>query len=153
MSLRPQDLGFASIADAKAEAERRRGGTPAPAPVEPQPDGVRAVTTYRHPDPRHREDDEQRECVRILRALGFIVYETSQKRRVKVTPGQPDVRAFHVGRALALDWETKYGENARISPEQADFLDIARRAGHPAGVGDRVALRAFLTTLGFAEVP
>lgn len=72
------------------------------------------------PDPDALEDAHVDEGKKLLRALGAVVYSTVSKKRVKVTPGQPDILFFLPRRRLFAWWEAK-SESGRASPAQVDF--------------------------------
>jgi hypothetical protein len=55
------------------------------------------------------EDVHVNEGKRLVRALGGFVYSSVQKRRAKVTPGQPDTLFFFPKHRLMVWWEATAG--------------------------------------------
>lgn len=74
------------------------------------------------------EKTVQRAVTRFLLALGYVVSDLSQPRASMQTAGLPDLFAMHprLGHALWIEVKAARG---RVSPAQADWHNIARRAG------------------------
>lgn len=98
-----------------------------------------------------REDEHQAESRKLMQALGFRVINFSQKRRAKVTPGIPDTKYYHVGRALTL-WHEDKAEWGRQSPAQRDFQAMCEACGEIYVLGKHQVLKDWLVALGIAAV-
>ena len=102
-------------AEAERRAARRRQGLPltaTPAEIEQQA----------REDNLRLERDIQRGCVKYYRAHGCVVYETSQKRAAKVSPGIPDLIVFHPRSGLHWYHEVKT-PSGELRPDQKDFRE------------------------------
>ena len=132
---------------AHAEADRRRRAQDAGRPL--ADDGLR--TAAPEPQDNALEAREQRRVIELFRAMGCRVYETSQKRAAKVTPGIPDLWVVCVRVGLAWWWETKRTAGGRHSSVQLDFAEECALTGTPYGTGDRRAAEEYLIALGLAE--
>lgn len=107
-------------------------------------------------------DDEQRENAlektaqlevsKMFRAFGFEVYNLSQARATKQTPGLPDLWCMHRELPIAFWWETKRSHGGRFSEAQLRFRDMAQRCGVGYGSGDRKAARSHVIALGLARI-
>jgi hypothetical protein len=100
-------------------------------------------------DARILEDAEQREIRKMLGAIGFRVWNTSQPRAAKVSPGLPDQWITHEARGFAGWFETKRQVGGERSTAQREFGDACHRAGVPYGYGDRFDLARWLIEHGF----
>jgi hypothetical protein len=131
------------IAEAHRRLERRKKGLPLNETPEELAEGVKAKD-------ERLEKEIQSECVRIYRAHGCIVYETSQKRRAKVSPGIPDLMVFHAAKEAFWFHEVKTPRGS-LSPAQEDFRDRCAETGTLlvwGGVDDaRAALRVYTNQL------
>ena len=101
-------------------------------------------------DARVLEKEEQAEIVRRFRAFGFKVYNLSQPRATKQTPGLPDNYCVHTRLPIAFFWECKRQVGGQLSPAQIDFRDECRRCCVGYGTGDRYAAEEHLILLGLA---
>lgn len=101
-------------------------------------------------DPDEVEKVTQAKVVKRFRAFGFKVYNLSQARRTKQTPGLSDLWITHRRRGLALWWETKRPLGGRFSSEQLDFRDECTAAGVSYGAGDERAAEEWLIAHGIA---
>lgn len=86
------------------------------------------------------EKFEQRDIKKLWLTLGGRVWETSQTRAAKVTPGIPDLYLTHAAWKCAMWFESKSLEemktrNSGRSPEQMDFAADAIAAGVCYGYG------------------
>lgn len=131
----------------REEAERRRRAREAGRPL--ADDGLRTAASA--PIDNALEAREQRRVIDLFRAMGCRVYETSQKRAAKVTPGIPDLWVVCIRAGLAWWWETKRSAGGRHSSVQLDFAEECVLTGTPYGTGDRRAAEEYLIGLGLAE--
>jgi hypothetical protein len=106
------------------------------------------------------EREEQREVVRLLRAVGFKVRSTSQRRASVVAPGVPDLMAHHTGRGLFLWFEVKaYRPNGypkrqiprALERDQKAFREDAIACGQRHEYGGRNEARAYLESVGILK--
>lgn len=93
------------------------------------------------------EKDEQHAITKMARALGFTVYNLSQARKSKQTPGLPDL--WMMRSMFGMWWETKRQVGGELSPAQVAFREQCVAANVHHGAGDRFAFAAFLTQHGF----
>lgn len=113
----------------QAEARARElCGTPAPDP---------ATLAQAHRDAAALEKTEQVEVRKRFVACGFGVYNLSQARAAKQTPGLPDLWLVHRALPIALWWETKRQVGGVHSPAQRGFAAECDRCGVNHGTGDR----------------
>lgn len=117
------------------------GESPTPEPAEAERDA------------RVLEKDEQAAVVKLLRGMGFDVWNLSQARASKQTPGLPDLWVMHREHPIAFWWETKRQVGGALSVPQEYFRDATLRCGVAHGVGDRYAAREFLRALGLEPPP
>jgi hypothetical protein len=104
--------------------------------AQPGASGARAPLAEPTPeDDAALEADVQREVIRLFRAMGGDVYELSQKRAAKQTPGLPDLWCFMPRRRLGFWWETKRPRGGRLSPAQVHFAEQCAATGTPYGTG------------------
>jgi hypothetical protein len=94
------------------------------------------------------ERQEQARCVKLLRTIGFTVWDLSQYRRANQTPGLPDLMAKHEGRGFAFTFEVK-GQEGRLSKHQETFARLAARCGERHLIGGYDTLMTYLTREGF----
>jgi len=118
----------------------------------------------------------QRDGVNLLKTLGWTVYTLSQGYRkakggTRMTPGLPDVWAFHGPKRLSLWWEVKpEAEKSRLEKlrtrpgpiprslvndwkrahAQWQFGQSCRAVGHPYAYGTVADLLTELRRLGFS---
>lgn len=97
------------------------------------------------------EKKEQAEIVKLFRAFGFKVYNLSQARASKQTPGLPDLFCMDPERRVGFWWESKRSVGGTLSASQMLFRDQALACGINWGSGDRVAAKRFLVALGAAK--
>ena len=123
--------------------------------------GIPSIVTYLAPialpaDARRADVLEKREqavITKMARVLGFHVYNLSQARRTKQTPGLPDLWLAHEGKQFAGWFEAKRQVGGTRSSAQLDFACECFVAGIPYGFGDRYAFSAFLSLHGFIPPP
>lgn len=130
----------------RAEAERRQRARAEGRPLT----GAASVPVTREDDTA-REKETQAAVVKLFRAFGCRVYNLSQARRTKQTPGLPDLWVVHVARGLAWWWETKRPDGGRLSSAQLDFRMECAMADVPHGVGSLADAEDFLIALGFCR--
>lgn len=102
-------------------------------------------------------DDEQRlekaeghEVDKVLRAFGGRVYNLSQSRASKQTPGLPDRWVFFQRVAWAGWFEVKRQVGGRLSSAQELFLDLCEATGTHYTVGGRKEAEELVISLGLA---
>ncbi len=79
---------------------------------------------------------------RLLSMLGVAYYDTSQPFRALITPGVPDLIAFHQGRGLFfIEVKSRTG---RQSKAQQQFETLCRRSGIPYILGGTQQVIDFL---------
>ena len=96
--------------------------------------------------------DEKRivaQCDKQLRALGFTVWNLSQPRASKISPGIPDRLYTHSARGVALFWEAKTA-TGRQRPDQRVFQEHADAVGWPYILGTDQAVYDWLVAQGIA---
>lgn len=98
------------------------------------------------------EKDEQAFIFKLFRGFGVIVYNLSQPRATKQTPGLPDMYCMHPGIRRAWWFETKRAEGGRLSEVQKVFIGHADSCNVDIWVGDRRAAARVLMDLGLARV-
>jgi hypothetical protein len=101
-------------------------------------------------DARALEKAEQTEIAKAARAFGGKVYNLSQPRASKQSPGIPDLWLVFRRVRLAVWWETKRQVGGRLSPAQVEFADECHHCGVAHGSGDRHAFAAWLVRAGIA---
>ncbi len=101
-------------------------------------------------DERIAEDKEQHEVVKMFRAYGLKVYNLSQKRAAKQTPGLADLYVTKKAAAIAFWFETKRQVGGELSSAQVDFRDENQAAGVRWYSGDRYHAAEALVALGLA---
>lgn len=95
------------------------------------------------------EKEEQRIIMNMARAIGFKVYNLSQPRASKQTPGIGDLWMSKKARSFAGWWETKRQVGGERSSEQVDFGDECLAGSVPYGYGDRYHFAEWLQHHGF----
>lgn len=85
------------------------------------------------------EKAEQVEIRRLAIAYGFAVYNLSQPRATKQTPGLPDLWLMHKRLPIACWWESKRQVGGALSAAQEEFRDDCLRTRTGYGTGDRYA--------------
>jgi hypothetical protein len=131
------------IEEARRRDERRAKGLPlSETPAERE---ARIVE-----DDTRQEKLIQAECRRTYIAYGCMVYNLSQVRASKQSPGLPDMIVFH--RRARVGWmhETKT-RNGVQSPAQKYFEDCAALAGWQYVIGGVAACEEQLIRIGVAE--
>jgi hypothetical protein len=91
---------------------------------------------------RPSEKQVQAAVKEMLGKIGCRVYDTSQPMRALITPGVPDLIAFHPRRGL-LFIECK-APGGKLSEAQEDFQRLCRQAGIHHIVGGVEDVLAFL---------
>lgn len=139
----------------RAEAERRlqlraRGVSSfgEPAPPAPDPEELARIERQASID----EKSEQLEIVKRFRVCGFVVYNLSQSRASKQTPGLADLYAVHRDRPLALWWESKRQVGGKYSDAQREFKAHNDRCGVLCLGGDRYDVERFLVERKLAYI-
>lgn len=89
-----------------------------------------------------REKEIQREIVKLIEKRGGKVWETSQPRAAKVTPGLPDLIAFDPFRGHVYIEVKAPGGHARI--DQLTFQALCQQHGIAHVLGGVAEVRAFL---------
>lgn len=97
------------------------------------------------------EKAEQVECRKLFIAFGFKVYNLSQARATKQTPGLPDLWCVHKREPVAFWFETKRQVGGQLSPAQVDFQTECLRCDVKHFVGHRHNVVELLLSLGLAE--
>lgn len=114
-----------------------------------------AITAGRVTPRQQPERAIQTAIMRLLTAHGFQVWSTSQGYRkerggTRVTPGMPDLYAFHRGLAL---WVEVKAPGGTLRPAQEAFLREHAAYGDHAQCWSSVeGCQAWLTRVGFAAV-
>lgn len=85
---------------------------------------LRAKPAARKRPPVPLESQEQAAITRLLDAAGFCVYDLSQGRATRQTPGLPDLYAVHPEVGWVWWVEVKRQKGARVSVAQRLFQDI-----------------------------
>lgn len=142
------------------EAERRlalrRQGLPLTAPT-PDAEHSDCAEEGHAPDdgivrnPHILEKEEQHECYKVFRAFGCTVWNLSQARETKQTPGLGDAFITHPDRGLAFWWETKRQVGGGHSPAQLEFRRHCLDGRVMYYTGDRFHAQQTVVDLGLAE--
>jgi hypothetical protein len=119
-------------------------------PTPPAPDPAELARIER--DAGVLEKTEQLEVVKRLRVCGFIVYNLSQARASKQTPGLADLYCVHRELALALWWESKRQVGGKYSDAQREFKAHNDRCGVLCLGGDRYDVERFLVERKLARI-
>lgn len=128
----------------KAEARARElCGAPAPDP---------AALAQAARDAAVLEKTEQVEVRKRFVACGFDVYNLSQARAAKQTPGLPDLWFMHRALPIAVWWETKRQVGGVHSEAQRTFAADCDRCKVNYGTGDRYDAERWLVERGIAGV-
>jgi hypothetical protein len=98
------------------------------------------------------EKAEQIEIRKRFIVCGFTVYNLSQARAAKQTPGLPDLWLMHPARALALWWESKRQLGGTFSQAQRDFAAASLGCGINYGAGDRYDAERWLIDHELADI-
>ena len=69
----------------------------------------------------------QAECRALYRAVGCLIWDTSQRRRALITPGLPDLLVFHLGKRAFWFHEVK--AQAPQTAEQRRFQQTCDTVG------------------------
>jgi hypothetical protein len=85
------------------------------------------------------EKEEQAFIAKLFRGFGCKVYNLSQARAAKQTPGLPDLWVVHLEAKLAFWFETKRQVGGKLSAAQLQFRDECAIAGVKHYWGDRYA--------------
>ena len=88
----------------------------------------------------------QAECKALYRAVGCLIWDTSQKRRALITPGLPDLLVFHLGKRAFFFHEIK--ATAPQSAEQRRFEQTCETCGITYLLGGVDVARDYLRRLG-----
>lgn len=128
----------------RAEAERRRRRREKGLPIEDTP---AEKEQYAREEDDRLEREIQRDVVRLYRAHGCVVYETSQRRAAKVSPGIPDLIVMHTGARVQFYHEVKT-PSGKLRPDQKDFRDQCLASGTVHIVGGVAAAERQLDAIG-----
>lgn len=101
-------------------------------------------------DAKILEDKEQWEIVKLFRAYGCKVYNLSQKRAAKQTPGLADLYVTRRQSGHAFWFETKRQVGGIYSTSQIEFREENDAAGVLCWGGDRYDAASLLVDLGLA---
>lgn len=93
------------------------------------------------------ERDEQQEVIAFYRGIRCEVWEHSEKRKTRVTPGYPDLTVFCERRRLCWYHETKI-PSGRLSEAQLKFRALCRATDRPYVAGGLAEARAFALATG-----
>jgi hypothetical protein len=97
------------------------------------------------------EKAEQHEVAKLFRGHGFIVYNLSQSRAAKQTPGLADLWVVHRELPIAFWFETKRQVGGEHSDAQLAFAAECQRCQVGYATGDRFAAAEHLIALGLVE--
>lgn len=139
-----------SLPEQIAEAERRRLRKEQGLPLQPTAVEIQERTEE---EDRRLEKEIQAEVMDLLRAYGFTVFNLSQPRATKQTPGIGDVYAVNPWRRRVLWFETKTPEGKQ-SPDQIEFqvLHLQLESSTISYVaGGVLAAEEYLIAIGAAE--
>lgn len=95
------------------------------------------------------EKAEQAIIVKMARAVGMHVYNLSQARATKQTPGLYDLWMTHQAQHFAGWFDAKRQVGGQLSGAQREFAEECNAAGIPFGSGDRYAFASWLRANGF----
>lgn len=98
-------------------------------------------------DPMKLEREIQASVCKVYRAFRCRVYSRSVPKRVKVTPGQPDLRVFHAASGHAWEHETKT-RGGKLSEAQNEYLTLCNATGQLVVYGGRGAAEGILVGFG-----
>jgi hypothetical protein len=113
----------------------------------PPPDLMRTIRAE-----NVREKEEQAYISKLFRGFGCRVYNLSQARATKQTPGLPDLWVTHRERGLAFWFEVKRQQGGRLSEAQREFRHECTAAHVSHYVGDRRDAAHALVQLDLARV-
>jgi hypothetical protein len=151
----PRVMNLAAYEAAVADLVSRTGCDPAKAEQL-----VRAQLPHLAPPPHPGEaqlranvleKEEQRECVKIYRAHGCVVYSTSQARASKVSAGIPDLLVFAPRVGVFFVHEIKRSAGGVPSSAQAEFQSLCFGCGVRYVIGDRAAAWDTLRKIGVIQ--
>lgn len=96
------------------------------------------------------EEVTQRTCVKMAEAVGCDIYNLSQDRATRQTPGIPDLLILHTGIPVSFWFETKRPGIKRLSPAQQEFRARCLECGVRHYWGDVDAFWSALVEVGLA---
>lgn len=98
------------------------------------------------------EEQERQAIKQMLDAVGFCVFNLSQSRAARQTPGLGDLYAFHPGLNWIIWWEVKRSKGGKHSPMQLAFAQLHTMHTMKVTVctGDRSACQDWLVRHGLA---
>jgi hypothetical protein len=99
-----------------------------------------------------REKEEQAFIAKLFRGFGCKVYNLSQARASKQTPGLPDLWVVHLEAKLAFWFESSARVGGKLSAAAARVPPRVRAAPACALLGDRRAAAKILARQGLARV-
>lgn len=145
------DFAAMSIDDVQAEAKRRAERKRRGLPLHETPDEIAEYTAQRIAENDARlEKDIQSDVRKRYIAFGCTVYNLSQARASKQTPGLGDLYVIHRRLRFAFWHETKT-PSGQQSSTQRDFEQWNREAGVVVVVGGVLAAQNHLVEIGAAE--
>lgn len=98
-----------------------------------------------------REKEEQAYIAKLFRGFGCKVYNLSQARATKQTPGLADLWVVHRAAKLAFWFEVKRADGGRLSDEQREFMHECDLAGVRHAFGDRRVAAKLLLAFNLAR--
>lgn len=101
-------------------------------------------------DDRVAEKTEQVEVRKLFIGYGFLIYQLSQPRATKQTPGLFDLWCVHTRLPLALWFDVKRQVGGVLSSAQKEFQERTRAAGIRCESGDRYAVVELLIEMELA---
>lgn len=150
----PFDFSKATPEQIRAEADRRDRCRQEGKPFDLPDETIVKSEAEIDRDRMKRESEIQQSVVKVYIALGCKVYSRSVPKRVKVTPGQPDLRVFHPRTRQAWEHETKtmHDRPGKLSAAQEEYRDLCEATGQLWTSGGRGAAEEMLIRLGIAEM-
>lgn len=142
------DVSRMSASEAMAEGVRRADRRKQGLPLEETP--AEAVERLAEEDNR-LEKDIQREVVKLYRAHRCVVYELSQKRASKQTPGIADLYVMYPemsGEGPLAFWHEVKTPTGRLRPDQNVFGEHCQQCGVFYVVGGVAAAEIQLKRIG-----
>ncbi len=144
------DVVSMSIEDAAAEARRRRERREKALPLHESPEEVTAYQTQRTAEKDVRlEKAIQSDVRKLYQAVGCIVYNLSQARATKQSPGLGDLYVILYRRRVAWWHETKTPSGKQSVPQKF-FAESCASAGVSVVVGGVRAAEDHLVEIGAA---
>lgn len=117
------DFSTATPEQVRLEAERRQRLRDQGKPLDEPPAVTLKSEAQMDRDRMRRESELQAQIVKTYRAFGCKVYTRNTPKRVKVTPGQPDIRVFHPATRDMWEHEAKTRSGV-YSEAQEEYRDL-----------------------------